>query len=139
MVKLPIKFDSQLLTPFTSSLYIDGLIASFLASPVTRTYGCRPSITIGGVVFLLNALNRTRYKQKGRGSRCPVSESGGPGGRRAPWPGGPGGRRRPRPDGIQGCCIGPLIFCQFCMLGPSLLGRSLALYIYIDAMANPIL
>ena len=87
--------------------------------------------------ILLNALNRTRYKQKGRGSRCPVSESGGPGGRRAPWPGGPGGRRRPRADGIQCCCIGPLIFCWFSMLGPSLLGRSLALY--IDAMGNPIL
>ena len=42
-----------------------------------------------------------------------------------------------RPDSIECCCIGPLIICQFCILGPSLLGRSLALY--IDAMANPIL
>lgn len=48
-------FDSQLLTSFTSSLYIAGLIASFLASPVTRTYGRRPSIIIGGIAFLIGS------------------------------------------------------------------------------------
>ncbi|XWS51576.1 hypothetical protein CRYUN_Cryun12cG0188600 [Craigia yunnanensis] len=46
------KFDSQLLTSFTSSLYIAGLIASFFASPVTRAFGRKPSILIGGAAFL---------------------------------------------------------------------------------------
>ncbi|KAK4363485.1 hypothetical protein RND71_018726 [Anisodus tanguticus] len=49
------KFDSQLLTSFTSSLYIAGLIASFFASPVTRTYGRRPSIIVGGIAFLIGS------------------------------------------------------------------------------------
>ncbi|ERN00171.1 hexose carrier protein HEX6 isoform X1 [Amborella trichopoda] len=46
------KFDSELLTSFTSSLYIAGLISSFFASSVTRAYGRRPSILIGGAAFL---------------------------------------------------------------------------------------
>ncbi|XWS47693.1 hypothetical protein CRYUN_Cryun13aG0006000 [Craigia yunnanensis] len=46
------KFDSQLLTLFTSSLYIAGLIASFFASSVTRAFGRKPSILVGGVAFL---------------------------------------------------------------------------------------
>ncbi|XP_022771645.1 hexose carrier protein HEX6-like [Durio zibethinus] len=46
------KFDSQLLTSFTSSLYIAGLISSFFASPVTRAFGRKPSILIGGAAFL---------------------------------------------------------------------------------------
>ncbi|XVE56422.1 hypothetical protein DITRI_Ditri04bG0007700 [Diplodiscus trichospermus] len=46
------KFDSQLLTLFTSSLYIVGLIASFIASSVTRALGRKPSILVGGVAFL---------------------------------------------------------------------------------------
>ncbi|CAA0834546.1 Sugar transport protein 3 [Striga hermonthica] len=49
------KFDSQLLTAFTSSLYIAGLIASFFASPVTRVLGRRASILIGGASFLMGA------------------------------------------------------------------------------------
>ncbi|EPS60332.1 hypothetical protein M569_14469, partial [Genlisea aurea] len=49
------KFDSQLLTCFTSSLYIAGLISSFLASPVTGKYGRRPSIVIGGICYLLGS------------------------------------------------------------------------------------
>lgn len=49
------KFDSQLLTSFTSSLYVAGLIASFFASPVTRTFGRKPSILIGGAAFLTGA------------------------------------------------------------------------------------
>lgn len=48
-------FDSQLLTSFTSSLYIAGLVASFLASPVTRTYGRKPTIIIGGIAFLIGS------------------------------------------------------------------------------------
>ncbi|XP_043719952.1 hexose carrier protein HEX6-like [Telopea speciosissima] len=46
------KFDSQLLTSFTSSLYIAGLVASFFASSVTRAFGRKPSILVGGAAFL---------------------------------------------------------------------------------------
>ncbi|CAB4271200.1 unnamed protein product [Prunus armeniaca] len=46
------KFDSQLLTAFTSSLYIAGLVASFFASSVTRTFGRKPSILVAGASFL---------------------------------------------------------------------------------------
>lgn len=49
------KFDSQLLTLFTSSLYIAGLIASFFASLVTAAYGRKPSILAGGAAFLAGA------------------------------------------------------------------------------------
>ncbi|XP_034202203.1 hexose carrier protein HEX6-like [Prunus dulcis] len=46
------KFDSQLLTTFTSSLYIAGLVASFFASSVTRAFGRKPSILVAGALFL---------------------------------------------------------------------------------------
>ncbi|KAI3458327.1 hypothetical protein Pfo_014990 [Paulownia fortunei] len=49
------KFDSQLLTLFTSSLYLAGLIASLFASSVTRAYGRKPSIVLGGAAFLAGA------------------------------------------------------------------------------------
>ncbi|KAL8539547.1 hypothetical protein ACS0TY_001234 [Phlomoides rotata] len=49
------KFDSQLLTLFTSSLYLAGLFASFLASKVTESFGRKTSLLIGGVSFLLGA------------------------------------------------------------------------------------
>ncbi|PIA50316.1 hypothetical protein AQUCO_01300811v1 [Aquilegia coerulea] len=49
------KFDSQLLTLFTSSLYISGLVASFFASSVTKAFGRKPSIFIGGASFLTGA------------------------------------------------------------------------------------
>ncbi|XP_076897314.1 hexose carrier protein HEX6-like [Bidens hawaiensis] len=49
------KFDSQLLTSFTSSLYVAGFVATFFASPVTRAFGRRPSILIGGAAFLAGA------------------------------------------------------------------------------------
>ncbi|KAK0596586.1 hypothetical protein LWI29_017062 [Acer saccharum] len=42
------KFDSQLLTSFTSSLYVAGLVASFFASSVTRAFDRKPSILAGG-------------------------------------------------------------------------------------------
>ncbi|KAH0979236.1 hypothetical protein GBA52_006413 [Prunus armeniaca] len=52
------KFDSELLTSFTSSLYIAGLLASLFASLVTRAYGRKPSILAGGAAFLAgSALN----------------------------------------------------------------------------------
>ncbi|XP_031266969.1 hexose carrier protein HEX6 [Pistacia vera] len=46
------KFESQLLTSFTSSLYVAGLIASFFAASVTRAFGRKPSILAGGAAFL---------------------------------------------------------------------------------------
>jgi len=49
------KFDSPLLTSFTSSLYVAGLFASFFASSVTRTFGRMPSILVGGAAFLAGA------------------------------------------------------------------------------------
>ncbi|XP_054814259.1 hexose carrier protein HEX6 [Prosopis cineraria] len=49
------KFDSQLLTSFTSSLYVAGLLTSAAASYVTRAFGRKPSITAGGAAFLAGA------------------------------------------------------------------------------------
>uniref|UniRef100_A0A0D9VN85 Major facilitator superfamily (MFS) profile domain-containing protein n=1 Tax=Leersia perrieri TaxID=77586 RepID=A0A0D9VN85_9ORYZ len=46
------RFDSELLTVFTSSLYIAGLVATLFASSVTRRFGRRASILIGGSVFV---------------------------------------------------------------------------------------
>ncbi|CAH2044008.1 unnamed protein product, partial [Thlaspi arvense] len=45
-------FNSQLLTSFTSSLYVSGFIACLFASSVTRSFGRKPSIFLGGVAFL---------------------------------------------------------------------------------------
>lgn len=50
------KFDSQLLTLFTSSLYLAALVASFFASVVTRMYGRKMSMTVGGISFLIGAI-----------------------------------------------------------------------------------
>ncbi|KAJ0983690.1 hypothetical protein J5N97_011945 [Dioscorea zingiberensis] len=49
------KFDSQLLTSFTSSLYLAALVASFFASSVTRMFGRKWSMFGGGLVFLIGA------------------------------------------------------------------------------------
>lgn len=46
------KFDSQVLTLFTSSLYFAGLFASLLASSTTKTFGRKLSILVGGVTVL---------------------------------------------------------------------------------------
>lgn len=46
------KFDSPLLTTFTSSLYIAGLVAFFFASSVTGAFGRKPSILVAGASFL---------------------------------------------------------------------------------------
>ncbi|PNX54996.1 sugar transport protein 7-like, partial [Trifolium pratense] len=52
------KYDNQGLAAFTSSLYIAGLVASLIASPITRKYGRRASIIGGGISFLIgSALN----------------------------------------------------------------------------------
>ncbi|XP_022949260.1 sugar transport protein 10-like [Cucurbita moschata] len=50
------KFDSQLLTLFTSSLYLAALFASFFASTVTRAFGRKMSMLVGGLVFLLGSI-----------------------------------------------------------------------------------
>ncbi|KAM7262317.1 hypothetical protein ACFE04_021394 [Oxalis oulophora] len=50
------KFDSALLTLFTSSLYLAGLIASFVASAVTRSFGRKTSMCFGGCSFLVGAI-----------------------------------------------------------------------------------
>ncbi|KAB2598480.1 hexose carrier protein HEX6-like [Pyrus ussuriensis x Pyrus communis] len=44
------KFDSELLTSFTSSLYIAGLVAFLFTSLVTRAYGRKPSILAGSAL-----------------------------------------------------------------------------------------
>ncbi|XP_019701270.1 sugar transport protein 7 isoform X2 [Elaeis guineensis] len=49
------KYNNQGLAAFTSSLYLAGLLASFVASPVTRKYGRRASIICGGICFLVGA------------------------------------------------------------------------------------
>uniref|UniRef100_A0A453E4Y8 Major facilitator superfamily (MFS) profile domain-containing protein n=1 Tax=Aegilops tauschii subsp. strangulata TaxID=200361 RepID=A0A453E4Y8_AEGTS len=47
------KFDSQLLTLFTSSLYVSGLLTAVLvASWFTERHGRRPSMILGGVAYL---------------------------------------------------------------------------------------
>ncbi|XP_031272320.1 sugar transport protein 4-like [Pistacia vera] len=50
------KFDSQLLTLFTSSLYLAALVASVFASAATRTFGRKFSMVVGGIVFLVGAI-----------------------------------------------------------------------------------
>ncbi|CAL5202868.1 unnamed protein product [Lathyrus oleraceus] len=45
-------YDSQVLTLFTSSLYLAGLVSSLAASKVTTMYGRRNVIILGGCVFL---------------------------------------------------------------------------------------
>ncbi|KAK7331318.1 hypothetical protein VNO77_25540 [Canavalia gladiata] len=49
------KFDSQILTLFTSSLYLAALVASLCASTVTRLFGRRLTMICGGVLFLAGA------------------------------------------------------------------------------------
>lgn len=50
------RFDSELLTVFTSSLYVAGLVATLFASSVTTRYGRRASILIGGSVFIAGSV-----------------------------------------------------------------------------------
>ncbi|KAI4332797.1 hypothetical protein L6164_017677 [Bauhinia variegata] len=49
-------FDSQLLTSFTSSLYVSGLVTSFFASYITSTFGRKPSIIAGGAAFIAGSV-----------------------------------------------------------------------------------
>lgn len=50
------KFNTQLLTSFTSSLYLAALVASFFASATTRVMGRKVSMVVGGLVFLLGSI-----------------------------------------------------------------------------------
>ncbi|XP_065014116.1 hexose carrier protein HEX6-like [Musa acuminata AAA Group] len=50
------KFDSQLLSTFTSSLYAAGLFASLCASWVTQAFGRRTSMLLGGAFFMAGAV-----------------------------------------------------------------------------------
>jgi MFS family permease len=49
------QFNSELLTLFTSSLYIAGFIATLVASSITRRFGRRTSMLIGGVFFIVGS------------------------------------------------------------------------------------
>ncbi|KAK7282813.1 hypothetical protein RIF29_11883 [Crotalaria pallida] len=48
-------YDSQVLTLFTSSLYLAGLLSSLAASRVTAAFGRKNTILLGGVLFLVGA------------------------------------------------------------------------------------
>lgn len=50
------KYDNQILTLFTSSLYFAGLVSTFAASHVTRRKGRRASIIVGSISFFLGAV-----------------------------------------------------------------------------------
>ncbi|URD91977.1 Sugar transport protein [Musa troglodytarum] len=48
-------FDSQVLTAFTSSLYIAGLASSLVAGRITKAVGRQRVMLLGGVTFLIGA------------------------------------------------------------------------------------
>ncbi|KAJ6377080.1 hypothetical protein OIU76_026111 [Salix suchowensis] len=50
------RYDSQTLTMFTSSLYLAALLASLVASIVTRKFGRKLSMLSGGVLFCAGAV-----------------------------------------------------------------------------------
>ncbi|XP_022958540.1 sugar carrier protein C-like [Cucurbita moschata] len=50
------KFDSQILTLFTSSLYLAALVSSLVAATVSRKCGRRITMLMGGILFLAGAL-----------------------------------------------------------------------------------
>ncbi|KAK8930805.1 Sugar carrier protein C [Platanthera zijinensis] len=49
------KFNSDMLTLFTSSLYLAAMVSSFFASTITRVFGRKWSMFSGGVAFLAGA------------------------------------------------------------------------------------
>ncbi|CAK8566341.1 unnamed protein product [Lathyrus sativus] len=51
-VNLYCVYDSQVLTLFTSSLYLAGLVSSLAASKITAEYGRKNTILFGGILFL---------------------------------------------------------------------------------------
>lgn len=50
------KYDNQLLTLFTSSLYFSALVITFAASPLTKKKGRKASIIVGSISFLAGAI-----------------------------------------------------------------------------------
>lgn len=50
------KFDSEILTLFTSSLYVAALVSCLFASTITRSLGRKCTMTLGGILFLIGAL-----------------------------------------------------------------------------------
>ncbi|KAL5543116.1 hypothetical protein UlMin_010826 [Ulmus minor] len=50
------KFDSHILTLFTSSPYVSASAASFFASSITRVYGRQPTMLLGGLVFFVGSI-----------------------------------------------------------------------------------
>ncbi|KAK9987065.1 hypothetical protein SO802_032016 [Lithocarpus litseifolius] len=50
------KYDSQMLTLFTSSIYMAAMVAPIFASSVTTAYGRRTSMILGGLVFFVGSL-----------------------------------------------------------------------------------
>ncbi|MCL7030649.1 hypothetical protein MKW94_010514 [Papaver nudicaule] len=50
------KYDSHSLTLFTSSLYLAGLVSSLLASRVTKVFGRKFAILLGGCTFLVGTV-----------------------------------------------------------------------------------
>jgi len=49
------RFDSQLLTLFTSSLYVAALVSSLFASTITRVFGRKWSMFLGGFTFFIGS------------------------------------------------------------------------------------
>ncbi|KAJ0264521.1 Sugar transport protein 4 [Hirschfeldia incana] len=49
------RFDSQLLTLFTSSLYLAALVSSLFASTITRVFGRKWSMFLGGLTFFIGS------------------------------------------------------------------------------------
>lgn len=49
-------YDSQVLTLFTSSLYLAGLVSTIVASRVTAAMGRRNTIMVGGALFLIGGV-----------------------------------------------------------------------------------
>lgn len=50
------KYDNQLLTAFTSSMYIASSLSSLVASRVTRRVGRQAVMLIGGILFLIGSI-----------------------------------------------------------------------------------
>ncbi|KAI6704926.1 hypothetical protein NL676_007888 [Syzygium grande] len=50
------QYNSETLTMFTSSLYLAALLSSLAASTVTRKWGRKPSMFLGGILFCAGAL-----------------------------------------------------------------------------------
>ncbi|KAK4385157.1 Hexose carrier protein HEX6 [Sesamum angolense] len=56
------KFDSQLLTFFLLLLFISRLVATFLASPVTRAWGRKASILMVGAASITGSASEARHR-----------------------------------------------------------------------------